>query len=399
MNAASRHSALRAGLEMIVAVTGFVWLIAALSANQAWWDRHFLPLFFYPHEKYVLSERLARLAGATAGILLLVFVRPMTGRLAGRMSGDEIVAALLRIILAVGLALAVSELIMGHAFTFAAAERQPGEEPQRRPDQRLGWVFTPNHVGSMIAGGRRISYAIDPLGYRVRDRNTPVDVDLPSIVFTGESIMTGYGLHWDETIPAQVGTALDTQSAVIAVFGYANDQAYLRLTSELPRFRRPLAVVSLFIPSLFARNLGDDRPHLGPGLTWLPAVHRLWLSALFRFLVPYHSEAEIEQGIAATRAELAATAAMARRHGAIALVVDPQFGGESPVERMLRRRILEEPGVEFVRIKLDPAWHLQGDSHPDPRAAHAIAMAIAARLRSDLPGQRYSGMRPAPRTE
>jgi hypothetical protein len=35
-------------------------------------------------------------------------------------------------------------------------------------------------------------------------------------------------------------------------------------------------------------------------------------------------------------------------------------------------------------VPLDPAWHLKGDLHPDPRAARAIALAIAARLRSDL---------------
>jgi len=123
---------------------------------------------------------------------------------------------------------------------------------------------------------------------------------------------------------------------------------------------------------------------LDVGLRWAPAVHRLWLTSLFRFLVPYHSEAEIEQGIQATRAELLATAALARRHGATSLVVDPQFGPESPIEQMLRRRILEESGISYVRVALDPSWHLRGDLHPDPRAAHAIAMAIAARLRTDL---------------
>jgi hypothetical protein len=378
---------LRAGLQSAAVLTGILFLAAALAANQSWWDRHFLPLFFFSHEKYVLGERLVRLAGAAAGIALIFFVRPAIGRLANRMSGDELAAGLLRLILAVGLALAASELIMGHDFTFAAAENQPGEEPVRQPDQRLGWVFKPAHDGREIVGGRRIAYAIDPRGYRVRGRDAPVDVNMTSILFTGESIIAGYGLNWDETIPAQAGAALNVQSVSIAVFGYANDQAYLRLKSELPRFRQPRAVISLFIPSLFARNLGDDRPHLGPDLTWMPAVHRLWLSALFRFLVPYQSEAAIEQGIAATRAQLRATAALARRHGAISLVVDPQFGGETPVEQALRKRILEQPGIEFLRVKLDPSWHLQGDLHPDPRAAHAIAMAIAARLRSDLASQ------------
>jgi hypothetical protein len=110
----------------------------------------------------------------------------------------------------------------------------------------------------------------------------------------------------------------------------------------------------------------------------------LWLSALFRFLVPYRSEAGIERGIATTRAELVATAALASRHGAVSLVVDPQFGGETAMERTLQRRILEEPGIQYVRVKLDPSWHLQGDLHPDPRAARAIAMAIATRLRAKL---------------
>jgi hypothetical protein len=373
-----------AGLEIVIAMMGALFLAAALLANQDWWDRHFLPLFFFPRERYLLSERLARLAAAAIGIFLILFVRPLAARMASRMSGDEMAAGLLRLVVAVGLALAATELVLGHKFVFAAAETQPGEEPQRQPDPKLGWVFVPAHDGKTIVGEREIAYSIDRLGYRVPNRETPVDVNLPSILFAGESIIAGYGLNWQETIPAQVGAALNIQSATIAVFGYANDQAYLRLAAELPRFRRPLAVVSLFTPSLFARNLGDDRPHLGPGLVWMPATHRLWLSSLFRFLVPYHSETEIEQGIRKTRAELIATAALARRHGALSLIVDPQFGAETPVERMLRRRILEEPGLAHLRVRLDPDWHLKGDLHPDPRAAHAIAMAIAARLRTDL---------------
>ena len=379
------NSAKRTSVEATVAVIGILFLLGALLANQDWWDRHFLPVFFLAHEKYLLGERLTRLASGIIGLVLIALVRPM-GRVAARTPARALAAGSARIALAVAFALAASELIKGHKFAFAVAETA-NEEPLRQPDPRLGWLFMPAREGRTVVGDRKISYAIDPLGYRVRSHDAPVDVDLPSLVFTGESIIAGYGLNWDETIPAQVGEALGMQSASIAVFGYANDQAYLRLASELPRFRRPLAVVSLFIPSLFARNLGDDRPHLGPGLTWQPAVHRLWVSALLRFLVPYHGEAEIEQGIQTTRAELIETAALARQKGAISLVVDPQYGPEIPVERMLRRRILDESGIAYVRVQLDPRWHLKGDLHPDPRAAHAIAMAIAARLRSDLARQ------------
>jgi hypothetical protein len=251
----------------------------------------------------------------------------------------------------------------------------------RRPDPRLGWTFVPAHQGEADIGGRSIVYATDPHGYRVQS-GAAVNTGRPAILFTGESIMAGYGLAWEETIPARVSALLNIQGANMAVHGYGNDQAYLRLQAELPRFRDPVAVVSLFTPALFARNLGDDRPHLGPDLDWHPAVHRLRLSALFRFLAPYHSDAEIERGIAATRAVLRATAELARRHHATALVVDPQFGPETPVERMLRRRILDEGKISYLRVELDPAWRLKGDMHPSPQAARVIAAAIAQRLRT-----------------
>ena len=372
------------GVEIAVAFAGILLLTGAILATQNWWDRHFLPVFFFPRDEYVLGERLARLGCGIAGMVLIVFVRPMMSRMTRGMTARELAAGTARIILAIGLALVASELALDRKFAFAAAETQAREEPLRQPDPKLGWAFAPAREGQTIAGGRKIAYSIDSLGYRVRNSNAPVDVDLPSILFTGESIVAGYGLNWDESIPAQVGAVLGTQSANIAVFGYANDQAYLRLAAELPRFRRPLAVVSLFVPSLFVRNLGDDRPHLGPGLGWKPGIHRLWLSSLFRFLVPYHSAAEIEQGIQTTRAVLLTTAALARQRHAIALVVDPQFGPEGSVERMLRRRILDESGIAYVRVELDPSWHLEGDLHPDPRAAHAIAIAIAARLQTEL---------------
>jgi hypothetical protein len=82
-----------------------------------------------------------------------------------------------------------------------------------------------------------------------------------------------------------------------------------------------------------------------------------------RFFVPYRSNAEIERCIQATRAVLATTAAMARKLGAVSLVVDPQFGPEGRAERMVRRRILDEPGIPYVQVVLDPAWHLNGDLH------------------------------------
>ncbi len=375
---------LRVATEAAVAVLGTLLLAGAIVANQSWFDRHFLPVFFLSRDKYVLGEMLARAFVAALGLALVLFVRPRAGRLAIHLAARDFFASTARILLAIALALVVSELVLRHTFALAAAEGAADEEPLRRPDPRLGWVFVPSRTGRATINGREITYAIDPHGYRVRDQNIPMDFNRPSVLFTGESIMAGFGLNWDENIPAQVGSILKIQSANIAVFGYANDQAYLRLQSELPRFRKPVAVVSLFIPALFVRNLDDDRPHLGADLAWRPGISRFRLHALMNFLFPYHGEAEIEQGINATRAVLLASAAFAHAHHAVPLVVVPQFGPEGPVERNLRRRILDEPGISYVRVALDPSWRIKGDLHPDPRAAHAIAVAIAERLRADL---------------
>jgi hypothetical protein len=368
-------------LQGSIMAAGGLLVAAALGANQGWLDRHFLPLFFFSREKFLLEESLIRLFAGLAGLGLVFLAGPAAHRLARRMRGGALVAVSARIILAVGLALAAAEFFLARKFVYAAAEAV-NEEPHRRPDPLLGWTFVPGRQGLATVGGRTIVYTLDARGYRVRGANAPVNTDVPTILFAGESIMAGYGLNWNESIPAQVGSRLKMQSADMAVFGYATDQSYLRLKTELPRFRDPVAVVSLFTPALLVRNLGDDRPHLDANLGWHPAVHRRRLSSLFRFLIPYHSEAEIEHGIQATRAALAATAALARERHAMALVVDPQFGPEEPAERMLRRRILDVPGISYVRVDLDPGWRLQGDLHPSPRAAEAIAAAIAQRLRS-----------------
>ena len=379
----SRGLAARVFAEVVVASIGIALLACALAADRRWLDRHFLPFFFAPRTVYVRGALLARILAAVLGVTLAFVARRPIGRFAARTPPGTLVADMARVALAVVLALGVSELVLRHTeFGLAAQEMPTTEEPSRRRDQRLGWVFVPSRTGRDTVAGRSVEYAFDPAGYRVRRADQPVDPDRPTIIFTGESVMVGQGLTWDETVPAQVEALLGIQSANLAVHGYATDQAYLRLLAELPRFRRPLAVVSLFTPGLFDRNLDEDRPHLGPGLIWLPAKHRSSLGELTRWLVPYRSDETIERGVAMTRAVLRATVDLARSRAATPLFVVPEFAPEEPTERVLRHRILDETGLPYVRIELDPTWRLPGDRHPDARAARAIAIAVAARLRA-----------------
>jgi DNA-binding transcriptional regulator LsrR (DeoR family) len=94
-------------------------------------------------------------------------------------------------------------------------------------------------------------------------------------------------------------------------------------------------------------------------------------------MVPYRSTGEVAAGVAVSRQALQATVALARSRGAIALIVVPQLWPETSAERALRRRVLDEPGLPYIQVTVDPSWHLARDHHPDPRADRAVAEAVA----------------------
>ena len=285
--------------ETAVALFAAALVAAALFANQRWLDRHFLPSFFLTRQTYVLLETIVRLVLGILGVSLALVVRPYIGRAVARTP-----ARVLHVAIAAVLALAASELVLGRVQLRPAEWLGRDQEPRRRPDPRLGWTFVPSRTGHGTIGGRVVDYTFDAAGYRVRRVDEPVDPERPTILFTGESVMFGKGLTWEESVPAQVGAMLGKQSANVAVDGYGSDQSYLRVQADLPRFRQPLAVVALFMTTLFGRNLDDDRPHLGPGLEWLPAVSHGRLRSLVQLVAPYRSDETVERGIAVTRDDL-----------------------------------------------------------------------------------------------
>jgi hypothetical protein len=360
--------------ETVALLAGAALVMAALAANQRWLDRHFLPSFFLPRRWYVLLETFVRITMAGLGAWLAV---------AGRRRARQFTAGrVLPIAVAAVVAFGASELVLRRVHLRPAEWLLPEEEPRRVPDPKLGWTLMPARTGHNDIAGRTIEYAIDTAGYRVRGLDEPVDLQRPTILFTGESVMFGEGLTWEESVPAQVERVLGIQSANLAVHGFGNDQAFLRLQRELPRFRRPVAVVSLFMTALFGRNLDSDRPHLAPGLDWQPAEARSRLASLAKLLVPYRSDRTIEDGVTMTRQVLRATVDLAHARGADALVLVPQLGAEDPPEQTLRRRIFDDTGLPYVWVETDAAWRLQWDRHPNARAARAMAEAVAAALRN-----------------
>jgi hypothetical protein len=362
-------------VEAATAFIGTVLLLCAGFATQPWLDRHLLPSWFLPRPWLVLIESLVRVVLAAAGLWLVVWLRPRAGRLLASAPG-----AVMRSAIAIVLALGAAELVLRQVQSRPLGWLVPEEEPRRRRDPRLGWTFEPARTGQHAAGARVIDYSFDPAGYRVRRPDEPVDPAQPTIVFIGESVMFGEDLAWEDSVPAQVGAMMGIQSANLAVHGFSSDQAYLRLERELPRFRQPVAVVSLFMTAIFGRNLDDNRPHLGPGLVWFPAAQHGRLASLVTLLVPFRREQTVERGIAMTREVLRATLDLAQTRGARPLIVVPQFGVEDSAERALRLRILDDAGLPYVWIEIAEDWRLRRSLHPNAGAARAIATAIASRL-------------------
>jgi hypothetical protein len=360
-------------VDLVIGACGAALIVAAGAAGQSWLDRHFLPSFFIPRHWYVLIETGVRVAIAAAGAVLVVG----RGRIARLLTRAP--AMTLLMLAAATLAIAASELVLRWRPLQPTGWLAREEEPRRQDDPYLGWVLAPSRSGRASIGGRTIDYAVDASGYRVRRADEPVDRERPTIVFAGESVVFGEGLAWDESIPAQVSAMTGIPSANLAVHGYSTDQVYLRLAGELPRFRQPRAVVSIFMTELFGRNLDDDRPHLGPRLVWIPARHASRLMSLARLLVPFRRDATVERGVEVTREALRAIVDLARQRGAAPLVIVPQFGSEDDLQRSIRTLVLSED-IPSVLVPLDPGWRLAGDPHPNARAAHVIAAAVAGTL-------------------
>jgi hypothetical protein len=207
------------------------------------------------------------------------------------------------------------------------------------------------------------------------------------VLLAGESIATGHGLQWSDTIAARLSGLLRAQVVDVAEGGYGSDQAHLRTVDALARFAHPVAVVTTVLPVQLFRNLHDDRPHLllrEGALMLAPAARsRLRLRQLFVNDLPYLSEARLQESLTLTAAILHATAAAARARGAKPLFVFPSTGPPRPLdahpEAFVVRALVED--LPHVVVDVDQARMLPwDDGHPDAEGARQIAAAIAEKL-------------------
>jgi len=379
-----------------IAALGALFLLAALAMNERWQWAHFLPTWAWPWSTQLKILLALRLLVALFGLAVIVWLRPWLARAVAAGRGGQAVFTLVTSILAVLAAFAATEGIL-HTSTWHSVQEHWDEEPRRVRNVEYGWSFAPNHAGSVELGGQEVHYATGPYGYRASRAGAGPDLEKPTIVFAGESILFGYGLDYRDSIPAQVEAMTGVQAANISVNALATDQLLLRLRRELPRFRQPIAVVIPFMPRLFDRNLDLDRPHLDAQLRWHPAAPpSLRFVEMARRVVRYRSTDAIREGTLMTQRALKAEIALAEARGARAIVLVPQFLPEEPRERAIRRAVLDDAGIRYVLAPVEPGWRSPLHGHPDARGSRAIAETLAAALEArKLPPVRVDGG-PAP---
>jgi len=386
---------------------GAVLIGCVLGSDPRWTERHVLSSYCATSmTERVAARALPWMVGALAAGSLVLAVPALARRL--RRSSPRAVAALLAsLAIAVGASLGVVELVMRWQYERLAlgAGHAPGQRealPLVRVDPRLGWSHVPGRTTWLELGGRRISYAIDADGDRAASPEHRADPDKPTILVAGESIAFGYGLPYEETFTSLLERELGIQTVNLAVVGYGNDQAHLRVLDALARYRRPVAVVTFFVPRQIRRNVDIWRMRLALGpddaLVPTPPSSGPRIAKLLQVL-PYHGD----DARRVTAAILRATGDAARARGAFPLFVVTNYGrqclGEGGAEAWILDELFARQGLAFVRVDLEAEDLLPGvfEHHPSLRGTRRIADAVAGALSERLGAALATPMSAGPR--
>jgi hypothetical protein len=376
-------------MEIFVGAAGMLALAWAWHADVHWFEHHWLVSYCVRGSKTLRAILAARIAAAACGLFLLLFMRPRLGRWIAKRPLRDAVATFARIGIPVFFALVVCEIVL--RIKYGAPNPYPNITwlPKARANDAYIWELEPSHTSKVNVGGRDLQYVVDAHGFRLPEDGTALDLEKPTVVFAGESLVFGLGVSNDETYAAMLAAELGITAVNSGVHGYGSDQVYLRTKDILPSVPHLAALVTAFLPSQLERNIFDFRKRLAlrsdgtleavePTPAWLREIR---MRLLWRELVPYHGD----ESIALTRALLRATAELARARGAVALFLVTNceapciaIGDDTP---RIVREIFDAEHLSYVKVDMDPTWHVPYDVHPDVRGHRKIAAALGEALR------------------
>ena len=334
-----------------LALCAFAW-----RCDAAWFDKHvFLPQQFFIRAGpgIVLA---ARTTAAAAAVLLLALVPSLPRGASGR-----------RLLLAVLLTVPAAELVIRWRLRrLVRPELAAAMDALTALDPRYGRTFGPSMDRVQPLSGREIRFRTDPEGRRIS--GVAIDPAAPSLVFTGESTVAGFGLQWEETFAVLLGARLHLQVVNLGSPNYRADQSWLRLKDTLPKLPHPAAVVGIFMPGLVGRSFV---PPDEPTLLQSSGLYRLWKHL-------YWSDASVDEGMRSIGAVMREMAALAKARGAPCIFL---VTGHTP--QWMVHELFEMQSLDHVVVEV-PGEELLAEGHPGLRGSTRIADALEARLRTTL---------------
>jgi hypothetical protein len=378
----------------LVTLLALLLLLCAWRIDRDWFEVHALRLRCAVDPADMRVRGLWRAILAVVGLGLLASLRPISRWLARPRTGVR--GHVLRVGVAALLALGVADLLMRSKSHAGEPPPVPIQLPPVREDARLGWVYDGPRTSVIVDDGRAVMYAIDDKGDRVHAQTDAIDPEPPTILFAGESVTFGLGVHWEEAYPTLVGQRLGVQIVNTGVHGYGDDQIQARTLDRLADLRRPVAVVTLVMADLLERDVASWRNRLGVDvdgrLLPVPKQAKVWRTspvlALAERLGPWQSDESID----VARAIFAATDRAVRACGAYPLFVLtnyqrpclPDASGRPSIEA----RIFDGLPVQHIRVDIDAKWIIKTNGHPDARAHALLGAEIAGALAAAhvLPG-------------
>jgi hypothetical protein len=379
-----------------LALGGALFVILGARVDRRWTDIHMTTHFCAESARELNRGTALGWTGIVVGALI-VAASPLVGRWAGRRSWRQVVSTTLRIAVATVLALfAADEVLRLRGHEGPVVRPVAHFEPDSEVDPLFVYRPIPSHVTEMDVGDRHLRFVIDANDWRVRSPDDVVDFARPTVLFTGESTASGFGLNYEETYPFRVGQDLGVQVVNVAVQGYGNDAAFVRLHDALVPFEHPVATVTLINQMMIDRNAWPDRPHLlvrDDGSLFLEPIRKEdgWVarSPLLRIA---SSVVHSDEALRRARMYIQATARETRARGGFPLFIFTNFRvpclpDETGVQS-LDRYLFEGLDVVHVRVDLGEDTYDPVISHPNAAAQAQLAAAVSRSLREHGVGGR-----------
>jgi hypothetical protein len=381
------HPRVRAFAELVVVAAGVALLGWAWRADRNWYELHVGDSFCIRNAGELSALRMWRWIAVVAGTSLLIVLRPIAGRWAGRRSAGGAAGAVARIACGALLALVVCDLVL-------RIRRRPSRFgvrtlPPIHRDARYGWAHDAPKTTSIRTDGRDIAYAMNARGERVKDEHDLPDRERPTILVAGESIASGVGVMWEESFAGRLEQQLRVQVLDSAVQAYDADQAYVRMRDELTELAHPLAVVTLTTAQQVVRRADPAYPYLSVGGNGAleERLHQhpgWWVTSPVRDLADRVVFLHDGEPLRVARALFAETARAARARGAYPLFLLTNWGTPCLPDETgapsIERRLFGGLDVPHVRVDLDPTWEEPTTHHPGPKSHARMADAIAQAL-------------------